>query len=89
MRSCHQGSRRMSATHACEMFQSSWTSWSSKIMVLGTVESSHRMSGSLHDSRCRRVYSSKFATSPGGGVSTLSSAWALMNSAVSGDISSA
>ena len=33
------------------MFQSSWTSWSSKIIVLGTVESSQRMSGSDHDSR--------------------------------------
>ena len=28
------------------MFQSSWTSWSSKIIVVGTVESSQRMSGS-------------------------------------------
>ena len=77
------------------MFQSSWTSWSSKIMVLGTVESSHRMSGSLHDSRCSRVYSSKFATSPGGGTSSRSrpprsrSSRSRMNSAVSGGTSSA
>ena len=35
----------MSRTHASEMFQSSCTSWSSKIIVLGTVESSQRMSG--------------------------------------------
>ena len=62
MRSSHHGSARISRTQASEMFQSSWTSWSSKIIVLGTVASSQRMSGSLHDSRYRRVYSSKSAT---------------------------
>ena len=51
IRSSHQGFSRISCTQASEMFQSSWTSWSSKIMVLGTVESSQRMSGSLQDSR--------------------------------------
>ena len=51
MRSSHHGSRRMSATHASEMFQSSWTSWSSKIIPLGTVESSQRTTGSPHASR--------------------------------------
>jgi hypothetical protein len=32
------------------MFQSSMISWSSKIIALGTVESSQRMSGSVHES---------------------------------------
>ena len=51
MRSSHQSVARMSRTQASEMFQSSWTSWSSKIIVLGTVASSQRMSGSLQASR--------------------------------------
>ena len=42
---------RISSTQSQEMFQSSWTSWSSKIIAVGTVESSQRMSGSDHDSR--------------------------------------
>jgi hypothetical protein len=49
------------------MFQSSWTSWSSKIIAVATVESSQRITGSAHDSQYRRVYSSKFATSSPGG----------------------
>ena len=51
MRSFHHDVARISLTHASEMFQSSCTSWSSKIIVLGTVASSQRMSGSLQDSR--------------------------------------
>ena len=51
IRSCHQSVARISAIQESEMFQSSWTSWSSKIIVEGTVESSHRMSGSDQDSR--------------------------------------
>ena len=51
MRASHHGSDRISSTHELEMFQSSRTSWSSKIIVDGTVESSQRMSGSDHDSR--------------------------------------
>ena len=48
----------MSSTHAWEMFQSSCTSWSSKIIAVGTVDSSQRMAGSDQLSRYSRVYSS-------------------------------
>jgi hypothetical protein len=41
----------MSARHEAEVFQSSISSWSSKIITLGTVASSQRISGSRHDSR--------------------------------------
>ena len=41
----------MSARHDVEVFQSSMISWSSKIITLGTVESSQRISGSRQDSR--------------------------------------
>ena len=51
IRSSHHGSRRISCTQRQEMFQSSLTSWSSKIIAVGTVERSQRMSGSDHDSR--------------------------------------
>ena len=51
IRASHQGSARISCTQLQEMFQSSLTSWSSKIIAVGTVESSQRMSGSDHDSR--------------------------------------
>jgi hypothetical protein len=87
MRSSHQPRERMSRTQSCEVFQSSWTSWSSKTMADGTVESSQRMWGCDHDSRYRRVYSSKSATvSPGG---TSGSRRERMNSRTSGDTSSA
>ena len=33
IRSSHHGNERISSTHSCEMFQSSLTSWSSKIIV--------------------------------------------------------
>src|SRR5215218_1214234 len=65
--SFHHGWIRVSSTQDSEMFQSSWTSWSSKIMAEGTVESSHLMAGSFHESQYRRVYSSKSATSSPGG----------------------
>jgi hypothetical protein len=69
------------------MFQSSWTSWSSKIIAVPSVESSHRITGSPHDSQYSRVYSSKSATcSPGG---SLVSRRARMNSRTSGETSSA
>src|SRR5829696_1299003 len=49
------------------MFQSSLTSWSSKIIVVGTVERRHLMTGSFQASQYRRVYPSKSVTcSPGG-----------------------
>ena len=51
MRASHHGLARISSIQRHEMFQSSWTSWSSKIIVVGTVESSQRMSGSDQDSR--------------------------------------
>lgn len=44
------GVARMSATQEALVFQSSMTSWSSKIMQLGTVDSSQRISGSSQDS---------------------------------------
>jgi hypothetical protein len=66
MRSSHQDVRRIWRTQVSEVFQSSFTSWSSKIMADGTVESNHLVTGSLHASRYKRVYSSKSATcSPG------------------------
>ena len=50
MRSCHHEVRGMSRRQAAEVFQSSAMSWSSKIIEDGTVESSQRTSGSVHDS---------------------------------------
>ncbi|CAM5718326.1 hypothetical protein STENM223S_10295 [Streptomyces tendae] len=40
----------MSSTQEAEVFQSSMTSWSSKIMQVGTVDSSQRTCGSSQDS---------------------------------------
>ena len=51
MCSFHHSCLRASSTHAWEMFQSSWTSWSSKIIIVETVESSQRIAGSLQLSR--------------------------------------
>jgi hypothetical protein len=51
MRSSHHGCARISCTQASEVFQSSWTSWSSKIIALATVESSQRSEGSRQASR--------------------------------------
>ena len=51
MRSSHQPWERMSATQSFDVFQSSWTSWSSKIIAVGTVDSSQRTAGSDHESR--------------------------------------
>src|ERR687893_58770 len=67
MRSSHHDFWRICRTHVSEVFQSSWTSWSSKIMADGTVERSHLIAGSFHESQYSRVYSSKFATSSPGG----------------------
>ena len=47
MCSFHQWCERASSSHASEMFQSSWTSWSSKIIIVETVERSQRIAGSL------------------------------------------
>ncbi len=51
MRPSHHHWLRASSTHSQEMFQSSITSWSSNTITLGTVDSSQRMSGSVHASR--------------------------------------
>ena len=51
MCSFHHSCLRASSTHAWEMFQSSCTSWSSKIIIVETVESSQRIAGSLQLSR--------------------------------------
>jgi hypothetical protein len=87
IRSSHHGSARISWTQAAEVFQSSWTSWSSKIIALGTVDSSQRSTGSPHDSQYRRVYSSKSATSWPGGWPV--SRRELMNARTPGEVSSA
>ena len=87
MRSFHHGVRRASFSHCHEMFQSSITSWSSNTITLWTVDSSHRMVGSLHASRYRCVYSSKSAISSPGGRET--SRRERMYSSVSGETSSA
>ena len=69
------------------MFQSSWTSWSSKIIAVDTVESSQRMVGSPQLSLYRCVYSSKSTTrSPG---SSPGSRWVSMYARVAGETSSA
>ena len=46
----HQSVARISASHSADVFQSSITSWSSKIIADGTVESSHRIGGSIQAS---------------------------------------
>ena len=51
IRASHHEVRLISSIQRHEMFQSSSTSWSSKIIAVGTVASSQRMSGSDHDSR--------------------------------------
>ena len=56
----------MSATHVSEMFQSSIISWSSKIITLGTTDSSQRSHGEDHDSWYSQVNSSNPSTSSGG-----------------------
>ena len=50
MRPCHHEVASISRRHSSEVFQSSRMSWSSKIIALGTVESSQRFAGSDHAS---------------------------------------
>ena len=69
------------------MFQSSWTSWSSKIIALETVDSSQRSAGSLQLSQYSAVYSSKSPTSSGGGPPRRGAT--AMSSFVAGETSSA
>jgi hypothetical protein len=42
----HHAFSRISSSHAIEVFQSSWMSWSSKIIAEGTVDSSQRIASS-------------------------------------------
>ena len=70
IRSSHHGWVRMCSTQAAEVFQSSLMSWSSKIIAVGTVDSSQRSTGSPQASQYSRVYSSKSATSRPGGRPT-------------------
>ncbi len=51
MCSFHHRLVRISSTQRCEMFQSSWMSWSSKIIAVETVDSSQRIAGSDQHSR--------------------------------------
>ena len=51
MCSFHHSCVRISSSQAWEMFQSSWTSWSSKIIAVETVDSSQRIVGSPQLSR--------------------------------------
>ncbi len=41
----------MSSIHASEVFQSSWTSWSSKIIAEGIVDISQRIAAGVQASR--------------------------------------
>ena len=50
-RSCHQSVASISWRQLQLVFQSSRRSWSSKIIAVGTVESSQRIAGSDHASR--------------------------------------
>jgi hypothetical protein len=87
MRSSHHGLPRYSSSHSSDVFQSSWTSWSSKIIALDTVDRSQRIVGSVHESQYRCVYSSKSATSSHGGSVGSRRLW--MKSRVPGVTSSA
>ena len=49
-RPCHHDVVSIDSFHVCEVFQSSRMSWSSKIIAVGTVESSQRLAGSDHAS---------------------------------------
>jgi hypothetical protein len=57
MRLPHHGCAVKARRQAAEVFQSSWTSWSSKIMMVGTTEKSQRTAGSVHASQYKAQYS--------------------------------
>jgi hypothetical protein len=61
----HHGRRSIRARQAAEVFQSSTTSWSSKIITDGTVDSSQRTSGSAQLSWYSRAYPAKSAAPSG------------------------
>ena len=50
MRPCHQEVCSILRFQSSEAFQSSRTSWSSKIIAVGTHESNHRLAGSVQAS---------------------------------------
>ena len=87
MRSSHQPLARIISTQSREVFQSSMTSWSSKIIAVGTVDSSQRTAESVHASKYRRQYSSKFAICRPAGRRSRGAA--PIHSRVAGGISSA
>ena len=90
MRAPHHGLAAYSPRQAPEVFQSSWTSWSSKIIAVGTTEKSQRTAGSLQASRYSAQYSAKSATSPAGAPDAGRPARCLaMNRRVAGPGSSA
>ena len=67
MRSSHQPVARISVDPVRDVFQSSCTSWSSKIIATARWRAASGCAARDHDSRYSRVYSSKSATvSPGG-----------------------
>ena len=49
MRSSHHRVARISSSHSWLVFQSSMTSWSSKIIEFDTVDISQRIAGSLQE----------------------------------------
>ena len=51
MRAAHQSVACIVRRQVAEVFQSSCTSWSSNTIAVGSVDSTQRMSGSLHASR--------------------------------------
>ena len=67
-RSSHQPFARICWTHVRDVFQSSCTSWSSKIIAVGTVDSSQRTPGSPHGHAVQRGSTprSRDSCSPGG-----------------------
>jgi hypothetical protein len=48
IRSSHHPLARISSTQSRDVFQSSWTSWSSKTIAEETVDRSQRIGGSDH-----------------------------------------
>ncbi len=86
-RSSHHAVPRIRLTHVADVFQSSWTSWSSKIIAPGTSARNGAISGSVHELRYSSQYSVKSATSSPGPIDV--SRRARMNASVSGSTSSA
>ena len=88
IRSCHHEVCCIRRRQTAEVFQSSWMSWSSKIIAVGTVRSSQRTSGSLQDSPYSSAYSAKSATWQSGRLRDVAGARRI-TSWVIGEVSSA